>query len=263
MRLVFRALAALFAVAALAGCDAGKPEPGTETKGALVFAAASLTDVMNTIGDRMAAAGKPVPRFSFAGSSALARQVESGVEADVFISADEEWMDYLANKSLIEPGSRRTLLTNTLVLAAPSGAPFQLDLKPGMDLAVALKGGKLSLAEPDSVPAGRYAKEALESLGAWSGVQSSVVRADNVRAALRYVETGDAAAGIVYATDALAAGDRVFVVGTFPQDSHTPVSYPAALLVGKAGGPGEEFLNFLNSEEARRVFQAAGFGVVP
>lgn len=263
MRLVFRALAALFAAAALAACDAGKPEPMAEARGALVFAAASLTDVMNAIGDQMAAAGKPRPRFSFAGSSALARQIESGAEADVFLSADEAWMDYLENKSLIEPGSRRTLLTNTLVLVAPSGAPFQLELTPGADLAAALNGGKLSLAEPDSVPAGRYAKEALESLGVWSGVQSSVVRAENVRAALRYVETGDAAAGVVYATDALAAGDKVVVVGTFPADSHTPVSYPAALLLGRAGGPGQDFLSFLNSTEAQEVFQAAGFGIVP
>lgn len=263
MRHLLKAVAVAWLALALAACDANRPESGAAAaeQGAVVFAAASLTDVLNEIGDQMEAAGKPAPRFSFAGSSALAKQIEQGAVADVFFSADEEWMDYLASKNLIDTATRKSMLTNTLVLAAPSGAPFQLDLAPGMDLAGMLKGGKLALAQPDSVPAGKYAKEALEKLGVWGTVEGSVVRAENVRAALRFVETGDAAAGIVYGTDARAVGGKVVVVGTFPADSHTPVTYPVALLAGKAGGAGQAFLDYLATPAARGVFEAAGFGI--
>jgi molybdate transport system substrate-binding protein len=261
MKTVRRALSALCAVAMLVACGGGEPAPAAQgARPAVVFAAASLTDVLDEIGDLYAAAGHPEPRFSFAASSALARQVEQGAEADVILSADEDWMNYLAERNLIDPATRETLLTNTLVLVAPAGAPFQLTLEPGMDLAGALKDGRLSLADPASVPAGKYAREALEALGAWSAVETSVVRAENVRAALRFVETGDAAAGIVYGTDAQAAGASVVLVGTFPAGSHTPVSYPAALLAGRGDGPGRAFLDFLRSEQAQEVFQAAGFG---
>ena len=130
-----------------------------------------------------------------------------------------------------------------------------------MDLAGALKGGKLALGDPDSVPAGKYAKEALEHYAAWAGVEASVARAENVRAALRVVETGDAAAGIVYATDAKAAGPSVLIVGTFPEDSHTPITYPAAILTGKEAGPGKAFLDFLATNGVKKAFVEAGFGL--
>jgi len=253
-------LATLWAAVVLAACGPAQTESVGEARGPVVFAAASLTDVLREIGNIYEAAGHPAPRFSFAASSALARQIEQGAEADVFLSADEDWMDYLAERNLIDASTRRTLLTNTLVLAAPARAPFQLDVAPGMDLVGALKGGRLSLADPDSVPAGKYAREALEHLGVWASVEGNIVRAENVRAALRYVETGDAAAGIVYGTDARAAGDKVFVVGTFPEGSHTPITYPGALLTGKGAGPGKDFLDFLGSEQAGKVFAAAGFG---
>ncbi len=224
-----------------------------------VFAASSLTDVMKQIGELYAAEGHLAPVFNFAASSELARQIEQGAGADLFLSADEAWMDYLADKSLIEAASRKTLLTNTLVLVAPWDKPIAIELKAGMDLAGALKGGKLAMANPDSVPAGKYGKEALEKLGAWSPVEALVVRAENVRSALRFVEAGEAAAGIVYATDAKAASGAVSVAGTFPADSHTPITYPAAIMAGKGAASG--FLDYLRSVEAAGVFESAGFGL--
>ena len=258
-------LAAMGAAAALiASCgpaETSKPSEVAAPEAAVtIFAASSLTDVMKQLGEQYAAEGHPAPVFNFAASSELARQIEQGAGADVFISADEAWMDYLADKTLIDAPSRKTLLTNTLVLIAPSDKPITIELKQGMDVAGALKGGKLSMANPDSVPAGKYGKEALEKLGAWSAVEKSVVRTENVRSALRFVETGEAAAGIVYATDAKAAGAAVAVAGTFPADSHTPITYPAAVMAGK-GGAATGFLDFLSSAKAAGVFEGAGFGL--
>jgi molybdate transport system substrate-binding protein len=170
-------------------------------------------------------------------------------------------MDYLAERNLIDPATRATLLTNTLVLIAPADKPITVELKPGMNLKAALKGGKLAIANPDSVPAGKYAKQALEHFGAWTAVEPETARAENVRAALRFVEQGEAAAGIVYATDAKAAGAAVTVVATFPAGSHTPITYPAAIVAGKGEGPGKEFLAFLGSPDAESAFLAAGFGL--
>jgi molybdate transport system substrate-binding protein len=217
--------------------------------------------VLKTIGDQYAAAGHPAPVLNFAASSELARQIEQGAEADVFISADEAWMDYLAERSLIDAATRATLLANTLVLIAPADKPIIVEIKQGMDLKAALKGGKLAIANPDSVPAGKYAKEALEHFGAWAGVDAETARAENVRAALRFVEQGEAAAGIVYATDAKAAGSAVTLVAAFPSDSHTPITYPAAVVAGKGEGPGKQFLAFLGSPDAESAFQRAGFGL--
>lgn len=256
MKLVTAALAAALALAACSD-----PAPASKEVSPIVFAAASLTDVLQAVGDLYAAEGHPEPRFSFAASSALAKQLEQGAHADIFISADEDWMDYAAEKSLIDPATRTTILTNELVLVAPAGAPITLEIASGMDLAGALEGGTLALADPESVPAGKYAREALSHFGAWEAVASSVARAENVRAALRFVETGDAAAGIVYATDAAAAGAAVQVVGVFPAESHTPITYPGAVVAGKAEGPGAAFLAFLETAPAQKVFQDAGFGL--
>lgn len=255
------ALAALAATLLLVACSDPAPKSAADQASPIVFAAASLTDVLEAVGDLYAAEGHPEPRFSFAGSSALVKQLEQGAEADVFISADEAWMDYVTEKSLIDPATRATLLTNELVLVAPAGAPIKLELAKGMDLSGALRGGKLALADPGSVPAGRYAREALIHLGAWDAVSPGIVRAGNVRSALRFVETGDAAAGIVYATDAAVARSAVQVVGVFPPESHTPITYPAALLAGKSDGPGAAFLAFLASDVARKAFADSGFGL--
>jgi molybdate transport system substrate-binding protein len=257
---------ALFAAVVLAACGpADTPkvaEPAPPPEAAVrVFAASSLTDVLKTVGDAYAAKGHPAPVFNFASSSDLARQIEQGAEADVFLSADEQWMNYLAEKKLIDETTRVSLLTNKLVLIAPADKPFKLELKPKMNLKAALKGGKLSIANPDSVPAGKYAKEALEHFGAWAGIEKDTARAENVRAALRFVEAGEAAAGIVYATDARASGDKVVTIAEFPADSHTPITYPAAVIAGKGEGAAKGFKDFLTSVEARAAFEAAGFGL--
>lgn len=254
------------AVVVLASCgpaEAPKLAEGAKSPevAVTVYAAASLTDVLKQIGELYAAEGHPAPVFSFAASSELARQIEQGAAADVFVSADEAWMDYLAEKNLIDAGTRVTLLTNTLVLVTPADKPIAVELKDQLDLKAALKGGKLAMANPKSVPAGKYGKEALEKLGAWAGVETSVVRAENVRSALRFVEQGEAAAGIVYATDAKAAGASIWVAGTFPADSHAPITYPAAVMAGKEAGPGGGFLTFLKSDKAKEAFISAGFGL--
>lgn len=258
MKAVRRSLGWLAALV-LVSCGPGEAPPSRAA--ASVYAASSLTDVMKALGEAYAAEGHPAPVFNFAASSELARQVEGGAAADVFISADEAWMDALAEKRLVDPASRVTLLTNTLVLITPADRPLILEIKPGMDLAGALGGGKLAMANPESVPAGRYARQALESLGVWDTLAGSVARAENVRAALRFVEAGEAAAGIVYATDARAAGAAVSVAGTFPEPTHAPITYPAAIIAGKNGGPGAGFMAFLRTDRARRLFAQAGFGL--
>ena len=261
MTSALRSLVMLGVALVLTACGENKPAARVVEQAVTVFAASSLTDVMHKVGGLYEAAGHPAPKFNFAASSALAHQIEQGGQADLFLSADEAWMDYVAGKQLVDITTRRTLLTNTLVLVSPATKPLTLTLAPGMDLAGALKGGKLALGDPDSVPAGKYAKEALKHYSAWASVEASVARAENVRAALRFVETGDAAAGIVYATDAKAAEPSVLIIGTFPEDSHTPITYPAALLTGKEAGPGKAFLDFLATDGAKMAFLEAGFGV--
>lgn len=224
----------------------------------LVFAAASLNESVTAVGAAYAAQGHTAPAFSFAASSALARQIENGAPAALFISADEEWMDYLAARKLIAAGSRVSLLGNTLVLIAPVDRPLAVTLAPGLDLAKALNGGKLSMADPDSVPAGKYGKAALEKFGAWAAVAPAVIRGDNVRAALSFVERGEVAAGIVYGSDA-ALTAKVKVAGVFPAGSHPAISYPAAVIVGHDSALARSFLAFLRTSAAQDIFKRYGF----
>ncbi len=224
----------------------------------VVFAAASLTEALNDVGKAYAATGRTAPVFSFAASSALARQIENGAPAALFVSADEEWMDYLAARKLIDATSRVSFLGNSLVLAVPKGESLGVTIGPNFDLAGALKGRKLSLADPTAVPAGRYAQAALTFLGAWKAVEPLVVRADNVRAALTFVERKEAAAGIVYATDAALTG-KVDVAGTFPANSHPPISYPVAIIAKNDGPAARAFHTFLLSEPAKAVYRKYGF----
>jgi molybdate transport system substrate-binding protein len=253
------ALAGLTA-AMLAACAPASEGPASSEAPVRVFAAASLIDVLRVIGKHYEAAGHSAPVLNFAASSELARQIEQGADADIFISADEAWMDHLADRDLIDESSRKSLLSNSLVLIAPADRPISVEIAPGMNLAGALRGGKLAIANPDSVPAGRYAKQALEHFGAWATVEPSSVRAENVRSALRFVEIGEAAAGIVYATDAVAAGAAVTVVGRFPPDNHTPITYPMAVVAGAQEAAARDFLEFLQSDEAKSAFESAGFG---
>jgi molybdate transport system substrate-binding protein len=226
----------------------------------VVFAAASLTEALTDVGAAYAKAGHAAPVFSFAASSALARQIENGAPAALFVSADEEWMDYLAARKLIDAKSRVSFLGNSLVLVVPKGERLGVAIAPNFDLAGVLKGRKLALADPTSVPAGRYAQAALTSLGAWNAVEPLIVRADNVRAALTFVERKEAAAGIVYATDA-ALTDKVEVAGTFPANSHPPISYPVAIIAKNDSPDARAFRDFLLSEPAKAIYRKYGFAV--
>jgi molybdate transport system substrate-binding protein len=200
-------------------------------------------------------------KFSFAASSALARQIEQGAPAAIFVSADEQWMDYLQQRQLLAPATRRSLLGNRLVLVVPANNPIDVDLKPNFDFAAVLGGeGRWVTGDPSSVPVGRYARDALTKLGAWAFAQTRLVRAENVRVALAFVERGEAAAGIVYETDAVISR-RVRVAGVFPADSHAPISYPAAVIAKNDSAAARAFLQFLASNEARDVFRRYGFSV--
>lgn len=230
-----------------------------EERGPVVLAAASLQEALTDAAEAWAAKGNPRPVISFAGSSALARQLEAGAPADLFISADTEWMDYVAAKGLLRKGSRAAFLSNRLVLIAPAGSKVQLAVKRGFPLARALGEGRLAMADTDSVPAGRYGKAALTSLGVWASVSDKLARAENVRAALALVERGEAQFGIVYATDARAS-HRVRVVGTFAADTHPPITYPLALLRTSNNREAEAFRRFLLSREGKAIFARRGFG---
>lgn len=250
--------------AALAACAlalfGGAPSAHAQNAQPLrVFAASSLTDALNELAPLYAATGHPRPVFNYAASSVLARQIDQGARADVFISADEPWMDYLAERRLIDPATRASFLSNRLVLVAPNDSAMNLDIRSGFNLYGALNGGRLAMGDPESVPAGRYGRAALQSLGVWNSVAGSVVRAENVRAALRFVELGEAAAGIVYATDAQASGQRVRVVGAFPEISHPRISYPMASVRGGQSAEAAAFEAFLQSPTADAVFQRMGF----
>jgi molybdate transport system substrate-binding protein len=258
MRLSRRAVsAALFGIASLFAL--GTPALAQKARPARVYAASSVTDAMNEIGAMYAAKGNPKPVFVYAASSVLARQIEQGAPADFFISADEPWMDYVSERKLIDPATRKSTLTNKLVLVAPKDRPLDVKISAGMDLLGALKGGKLAMGDPDSVPAGKYGKAALQSLGVWSSVEGSVVRAENVRSALLFVERGEANAGVVYLTDQIAVKDKVTLVGEFPEISHPRISYPMAVVKGDRSAEAAKFEAFVQTPEARAVFTRLGF----
>jgi len=223
-----------------------------------VFAAASLSDVLEDVGRSFTQqTGTPV-RFSFAASSALARQIESGAPAGVFVSADEDWMNYLAKRSLIRADTRVDVVGNALVLVAPADSKLQLKISPGFALLQALGArGRIATGDPDSVPAGKYARAALTALGVWGSVESRIVPAENVRSALNFVSLGETPLGIVYATDAHGNG-KVRVVDVFPAESHDPITYPAAVTT-RGDDRAEAFLRFLLGSQAQATFAKYGF----
>ena len=227
-----------------------------------VFAAASLKEAMDAQAKRFEKSTGNRAVVSYGASNALARQIEAGAPADLFISADRDWMDYLEQRHLIEPATRVDLLSNALVLVEPAFAATTLRIGPGFGLAAALGVGRLAMANPDAVPAGKYGKSALVHLGVWSGVAKHVARAENVRAALALVSRGEAPFGIVYRTDALA-DKGVKIVDTFPSGSHPPIVYPAALVAGSKSAAARALLDDLRSAPARVVWMRYGFGVVP
>jgi len=227
------------------------------SRGVLVFAAASLANVLGDLDMAFTARTGIRVTSSLAASSMLAKQVEAGAPADVYFSADLQWMSYLQERGLLRPGSRHDVVGNSLVLIAPAASSLRVRIVPGFDLSRLLRGGHLAVADPDSVPAGIYAREALQKLGAWDAVVPHLVRAENVRAALAYVARGDAPLGIVYRTDALVE-KGVRVVGVFPADSHSPIVYPIAL-TRHAGGAAKRYLEFISSPEAQPAFRKWGF----
>ncbi|HZG27214.1 MAG TPA: molybdate ABC transporter substrate-binding protein [Ensifer sp.] len=225
-----------------------------------VFAAASLKNALDGIAeDWKAETGNDVV-LTYAASSALAKQVEAGAPADLFISADLKWMDYLAKGDLIRKDSRENLLGNALVLVGPKDAAKTYEIAKGFDLAGALAGGRLAVGAVESVPAGIYAKQALTNLGAWDGVKDKLAEAENVRAALLLVSRGEAPLGIVYMTDS-RADTGVKVLGTFPESSHEPIIYPVAALKN-APALASEFQKYLHSKKAETAFTGQGFTVL-
>jgi molybdate transport system substrate-binding protein len=228
----------------------------------VVFAAASLKNALDDASAAYATDTGVKALISYAASSTLAKQVESGAPADIFISADLDWMDYLQKRNLIKPETRQTLLGNKLVLIAPAGSTAKIEIAPGFALAELLGNERLSMADPSAVPAGKYGKAALEKLGVWASVSSKVAPAEDVRSALLLVSRGETPLGIVYATDA-AADKGVRIVAAFPEDSHPPIVYPAALLASSDNPAAAAFLDFLKSDRARPFFERQGFTFKP
>ena len=227
----------------------------------VIFAAASLKNALDDIAGQWKTETGKTTAISYAASSALAKQIAEGAPADIFISADLAWMDDVAGKNLIKTDTRSNLLGNRIVLVAPADSTVSLDIAQGMDLAGALNGGKLAMADPAAVPAGKYGKAALEKLGVWDSVSGSVAAAENVRAALAFVSKGEAPLGIVYQTDA-AADPGVKVIGVFPEDSHPPIIYPVAVTAASANADAGAFLEYLHSDAATAAFEKQGFTVL-
>lgn len=249
-------LARLFLWLALL-CAAATPA-AAQRRGPLVLAAASLQESLTAAADAWTTRGHARPVLSFAASSALARQVEAGAPADLFVSADEPWMDALADKGLIRKGTRVSFLSNRLALIAPVSSRVTLPIRRGFPIAAALGTGRLAMADPDAVPAGRYGKAVLTALGAWPSVANRIARAENVRAALALVERGEAPLGIVYTTDARASR-KVRLIGLFPAASHSPITYPLATLAASRHPEAEGFRRFLISREGKAIFARFGF----
>jgi molybdate transport system substrate-binding protein len=228
----------------------------------LVFAAASLKNALDEAVASYQQQGGDKVGVSYAASPALAKQLESGAPADIFISADLDWMDYAQQRALIRPETRKNLLGNRQVLVAPVSSDVAVEIKPNFPLAALLRDGRLAMADPDAVPAGKYGKAALEKLGVWASVEGKVARAENVRSALFFVSRQEAPLGIVYETDA-AADKGVKIVAAFPADTHPPIVYPIALTAVSKNPDAARFLGFLESPAARPIFEKQGFTMLP
>ncbi|MDB5481172.1 MAG: molybdate transporter substrate-binding protein [Caulobacteraceae bacterium] len=253
-----RALAAPLALAAMLGALPAGAQPSAAP--VTVFAAASLKNAMDDAIAAFTARTHLPARASYGASSALARQIEQGAPADVFVSADIDWMDYLARKNLIATESRTDLLSNHLALIAPADSKIRLRIGPGMPLAAALGAGRLAVAGPD-VPAGRYAQASLTALGVWPSVQGKLARAESVRAALAFVARGETPLGIVYDTDAKVE-PKVRIVGLFPDSTHPPIIYPAAPVRASRNPNAPAFMRFLRGRDAAAIFHRYGFQTV-
>lgn len=249
--------AARIAAATLAAI-AGLGQPAQAQEKVTVFAAASLKNALDDVAAAWKAEAGKEATISYESSGTLAKQIEAAAPADIFISADLKWMKYLSEKNLIEADTEVELLGNRIVLVAPTDSTAEAKIAPNFDLAGLLSGGKLAMGDVRSVPAGTYGKAALEWLGVWASVEDKVAQAENVRAALKLVATGEAALGIVYATDAHATKE-VKVIGTFPEGSHPPIVYPAAVTAESKNADADAFLKYIQSAKARELFEAQGF----
>ena len=229
--------------------------------GPTVFAAASMKTALDEIDALFTAKTGKTVTVSYAASSALAKQIEQGAPADVFVSADIPWMDYVAQKGLIKPETRFDLLGNDLVLVAPAPTTEKVDIGPGAPLAAKVGDGKIATGDVNSVPVGKYAKAAFEKLGIWAEVSPKIAGAENVRAALGLVARGEAKYGIVYATDAKSE-PKVAVVGVFPESSHPPIVYPVAVTRDSASPDAKAYVEFLKGPEATKIFTGQGFTVL-
>jgi len=223
----------------------------------IVFAAASLTNALQEVGDGFTKDSSIPVKFSFAASSTLARQIENGAPADVFFSADIDWMDYLQSRKLIQNHTRHDVLGNRLVLVAPADSKIVLKIKPHFPLAATLGKGRLSTGDPDSVPVGRYAREALTKLDVWNDIEARLVRADSVHSALAFVDRGEASLGIVYATDA-KIDNKVRVVDVFPDNTHMPIVYPIAV-TAVAKSDAIKFVDYVRGPVGDATFKKYGF----
>jgi molybdate transport system substrate-binding protein len=250
----------MVAVALIAA--AWMPTAPAQSRDILVFGAASLkTGLDEANAQYQRSTGRKVVA-SYAASSALAKQIENGAPADIFVSADLDWMDYLAERKLIQPDTRANFLGNKLVLVAAADSKLTLTIAPNFALAQALGSGRLAMADPASVPAGKYGKAALEALGVWPSVADKIAPAQDVRATLAFVSRGEAPLGIVYQTDA-AADKAVKIVGTFPASSHPPIIYPIAVTATSTNPDTAAYLAFLKSPAAKPAFEKQGFVLLP
>jgi len=258
--LVFASLA-LLPLGALAESPAPAAAPAATADGPVVFAAASLKTALDAIAADWKAQGGKAPVLSYGSSGVLAKQIEQAAPADIFISADLKWIDYLDKAKLLKPGTRSNLLGNGLVLIEPSDGTSRLKITPNFDLAGAAGDGKIAVCTIASCPGGIYAKEAFEKLGIWTAVEPKLAQADNIRNALTLVARGEAKFGVVYTTDAKAE-PKVKVVDTFPDSSHSPIVYPAALLATSANPGAAAFLAYMRSQAATKIFIDQGFTIL-
>lgn len=257
---VFVRLRPVFAALVIAFAAFAAPRPAAADD-VLVFAAASLKNALDDAASSFQQHGGAKVNVSYAASSALAKQIENGAPADIFISADLDWMNDVQQHNMIQPSTRVNLLGNVLVLIAPADSSVKVDIKPGFALAALLGDGHLAMADPDAVPAGKYGKAALQKLGVWDAVEGKVARAEDVRAALLFVSRKEAPLGIVYQTDA-AADQGVKVAGVFPPDTYPPIIYPIALTASTKNPDAAKFLAFLRSSDAKPFFEKQGFAVL-
>ena len=257
--------ALVFAVLAFPGggqnAPLAAPAAQDEIKPPVVFAAASMKTALDAVAEAWKADTGKTAKITYASSATLAKQIAQGAPADIFISADLKWMDYLEKENLIRKETRRNRFGNKLVLIAPVDSSLKLEIAKGFDLAGAAGDGKIAVCLIDSCPAGIYAKEALESLGAFAAAEPKLAQTDNVRSALSFVSRREAALGIVYATDA-RADPQVKVLGTFPETSHSPIIYPVAMAASSTNRDAAFFLSFLTSQAATKIFAEQGFDIL-